>query len=198
LIADKIDHLIKRLQFQLWYYGNPPWDTGVPPPELQYFIQQHPVGRALDLGCGTGTNLLALEQAGWQTCGVDFAWRAVRIARRRLKENGFHADVRVGDVTDLREIRGPFDLILDIGCYHSLPFRSRSIYQQNLHRLLALGGVFMVYAHCKSEKWAADHGISSTDEEQFGAILRLIHKETGEDRNRGPSAWLTYRLERSN
>ena len=34
-------------------------------------------GRALDLGCGTGGNALALAEAGWDVAGVDIAARAI-------------------------------------------------------------------------------------------------------------------------
>lgn len=197
MITEKINTLIRRLQFQIWYYRRPPWDTLLSPPELQTFIQYHPAGRALDLGCGTGTNLLTLAQAGWQVTGVDFAWRAVQIARRRLRDHGFRADVQLGDVTELNGIPGPFDLILDIGCYHNLSRRGRKVYQNKLDALLADNGTFLIYAHYKSELRAGNHGIDAEDEEQFGCFLRLIDKQIGEDRHRGASVWLTYQLERS-
>lgn len=196
MAANNLGDLFRRLEFHLWYYRRPPWDTGVTPPELQDFIRQNPPGRALDLGCGSGTNVIALAQAGWQVTGVDFAWRALRMARRRVEQAGVQAEVHLGDVTDLSGIRGPFDLILDIGCYHNLRPEQRIAYQGNLRRLLADGGAFLLYTHCHREGLAAHRGWSRADEEQIGAFLRLIHKQTGQERQRGPSAWLTYRRER--
>ena len=76
------------ISFSLRYLGKPPWDTQTSPPELIEFIAQHRVGRALDLGCGTGTNLVTLAQAGWEVCGVDFIWLAVLKAKNRLKKVG--------------------------------------------------------------------------------------------------------------
>ena len=47
---------MRRIFFELRYLlGDVPWDTGVSPPELLDFLDRHPPGRALDLGCGTGT-----------------------------------------------------------------------------------------------------------------------------------------------
>lgn len=197
MTVDKLQDLIRRLRYHFWYYRRPPWNTGVTPPELEEFISQHPPGRALDLGCGSGTNLIRLAQAGWQVTGVDFAWRAVRLARKRLGQAGLRAEVLLGDVTDLRRVRGSFDLILDIGCYHSLPREKRSLYRQNVQRLLADGGTLLLYAHCRRSDRQEKHGWGAADEEQFARILRLIHRQTGQEGQRGPSIWLTYRRERS-
>src|SRR5438132_11612963 len=62
--------------FQLAYLvGFKPWDSGVPPPELVEVVegpQALEPGRALDLGCGTGTNCIYLAEHGWDATGVDF------------------------------------------------------------------------------------------------------------------------------
>src|SRR4030066_306033 len=100
--------VLQRLVYQLWYYRKPPWDTGVSPPELLAHIERHPPGRALDLGCGTGTNVITLAQHGWQVTGVDFAWRAIRQAQRKAKRAGVLVDLRVGDVTRLEGGGPPF------------------------------------------------------------------------------------------
>ena len=49
---------IRRLTFSLWYYFNPPWDSGISPPELLDFLEGRSSGHAIDLGCGTGTNVI--------------------------------------------------------------------------------------------------------------------------------------------
>ncbi len=75
----KLLHRLPRwLQFNLRYLGNPPWDTGVSPPELLAIIAEKQPGRALDLGCGTGTNLLTHggKGLGGHRGGSGFAVRA--------------------------------------------------------------------------------------------------------------------------
>jgi hypothetical protein len=50
----------KSWSFDLRYLlGQPPWDTKVTPPEVVELVEGEglPFGRALDLGCGTGTNV---------------------------------------------------------------------------------------------------------------------------------------------
>src|SRR5690606_35007417 len=112
--------LSRWLQFNLMYLNSPPWDTGVSPPELLEFIRAHAPGNAIDLGCGTGTNLLTLARAGWTVTGVDYALKAVAAARRRLARAGISGEVRSGDGSRLEVVRGSYDLVLDIGCYHGL------------------------------------------------------------------------------
>jgi SAM-dependent methyltransferase len=40
-------------------------------------------GKCLDVGCGTGTHLAALADAGWSVVGVDASADQLRVARRR-------------------------------------------------------------------------------------------------------------------
>lgn len=142
-----ISRLLYWLRYNLAYFGNPPWDTGISPPELIEFLSSHSTGRAVDLGCGTGTNLVTLARAGWDVTGVDFAIKAVRWSRQRLERQGLTGEVLQGDVTHFSSPNQPFDLVLDIGCYHGLPKSSRLMYLVNLQRLLKVKGTFLVYCH---------------------------------------------------
>jgi len=99
----------------------------------------------LDLGCGTGTNVITLAQRGWQVVGVDFVKRAIQSARRKADQTGVSAEFVVSDVTRLEKVDGDFDLVLDIGCFHSLDTRERESYLQNLERLTKPGSTFLVY-----------------------------------------------------
>ncbi len=127
---------LRRLRFNLRYYRNPPWDTGVSPPELMDFIKGYSMGsrpgRALDLGCGTATNVITLAQHGWQVTGVDFARIAIGMARRKARRAGVKVDLRVGDVIQEGVADGAYDLVLDIGCFHSLTPEGRVAYVRNL------------------------------------------------------------------
>lgn len=158
---------IRWLRFNLVYFRRPPWDTRVSPPELLDFVANRPPGRALDLGCGAGTNVITLAKAGWQANGVDFALEAIREGRKRLQSAGVQARLEVGDVTDLRGFNGPYDLILDMGCYHGVPKDGRVAYRENVQRLLAPGGVFMLYAAVGERK-------ISISEAEVGELVSLF------------------------
>ena len=180
----------RRLVFDLWYLLKPPWDTGVSPPELTEFIGSHPPGRALDLGCGTGTNVITLAHHGWEVTGVDFAGRAIRAARRKARQAGVDVDLRVGDVTKASTLGGPYDLVLDMGCFHSLPQEGRRRYAANIERLLAPEGTYMLYVFLKRAGNKLGPGV--TDAELSALPFRLTARREGDERGRHPSAWLTF------
>lgn len=183
---------MRRAQFELRYLlGRAPWDTGVSPPELLAFLDANPAGRALDLGCGTGTNVVTLGQRGWDVTGVDFSARAIGAARARARAAGLAADLRRGDVTDLANIEGPFDMILDIGCFHRLGSVAQARYAGNLDRLQGRRGTFLLYAFVADPTTPSE--LLSVDQTaaRFAPQLALRAVQLGSDR-RHASAWFTF------
>ncbi len=155
----------------------------------------NPPGRALDLGCGTGTNLLALAQSGWQVTGVDYAWRAIALARRRLAQAGYKADIRLGNVLDLHDLHQPFDLVLDIGCFHGLSAEGKRTYLHNLQRLLADGGGAWLVFGFRNELGEGGFGISPGDIAAISKELNLISREDSLDRDH-PATWLLFKKDK--
>jgi SAM-dependent methyltransferase len=180
-----------RILYILWYLRRPPWDTGVSPPELMKYLEKNPPCRAIDLGCGTGTNVITMAKKGWEVTGVDFVPRAVAVARRKARESRVKADLRVGDVTRLEGISGPFDLALDIGCFHSLPHQGQAKYLEHLERLLAHRGSLLLYVFFRQEG-EGGAGIVESELAYIGHKLRLIWREDGTERGHKPSAWLEF------
>jgi hypothetical protein len=64
--------------------GDLPWDTGLPSSELQRVVNRNTIRpcRALELGCGTGTNCVWLAQQGFEVTGIDVAPLAVETPMR--------------------------------------------------------------------------------------------------------------------
>lgn len=184
-------NLVKKLFYNFLYLTNPPWDTGVTPPELVSFVDSRPPGRALDLGCGTGTNVIYMAQHGWNVTGVDFIRRAIRKARRKATKAGVEADFRVDDVVRLRNIHGPFHLILDIGCFHNLQDHEKKRYLRNIDQLLSPDGTFLIYTFIKNDP-SQKTGISDRDIEAMQSILHLTSRQDGTDRGVRTSAWLRF------
>ncbi|RME08132.1 MAG: class I SAM-dependent methyltransferase [Anaerolineae bacterium] len=183
---------LKRWVFNLWYWGSPPWDTGVSPPELLQFLAQHPPGRALDLGCGTGTNVITLAQHGWEAVGVDFAPRAIRRARRKARAAGVQAEFYVDDVTRLRQVTPPFDLVLDIGCYHGLSEEEQERYLARLLEVLAPAGHFLLYVFFRPQEQSPRPGVVEADLARLEKGLQRVWRQDGRQGDR-PAAWLLLR-----
>ena len=191
--TQKVQNLFRRLLFQYWYFGQPKWDTGTSPPELLDFIGQHTPGRAIDIGCGTGTNVVTLAKAGWQVTGVDFAPRAIHLAKQKIRESGIRAGLSVNDATNLRGINGPYNLALDIGCFHGIPKAGQSRYLEQLDRILAPDGFWLMYGFFRPGTVKAGTGLVEADMNSISAQLTLISRRDGFDDKRGrPSAWFLF------
>jgi SAM-dependent methyltransferase len=178
---------VRRLWFGLWYWlpRRPPWDTGVTPPELERFVASQPPGRALDIGCGTGTNVVYLARHGWEAVGVDFVKRAIAKARGRARDAGVACTFLVEDATRL-QVAGPFDLALDMGCLHSIAVSGRSGYAAGLARVVRPGGTFLLYAF---EPGGPAVGLTANDvRATFANVFAVVGVEKGKGR---PSAWYT-------
>lgn len=183
----------RRFFFDLMYrFGSPPWDTGISPPELIDFIENHPPGRALDMGCGTGTNAITLAEHGWRVTGVDFSAKAIQVARNKAGQAGVEIDFRVGDVSRLEDAGGPFDLNLDIGCFHGLPEERRRPYLENVIRFLAPGGTYLLYVFFR-DPGSTGAGIDQEDLDRIAGRLEQVDRQDGTERGIRPSAWLTFK-----
>ena len=139
-----------------------------------------PVGTALDLGCGAGTNALKLAERGWSVVGVDWAEHAIELARRSAQEKGLDATFYVGDTTTW-EPPAKFDLVIST---YALPGGEDS--QRTLHtavKALAPGGTLLVAEWDKSmsEVWnfAEDELLSP---EQIVVLLPGLEIEKAEVR----------------
>jgi ubiquinone/menaquinone biosynthesis C-methylase UbiE len=189
-----VQNLFRRLLFQYWYFGQPKWDTGVSPPELLDFIHEHKPGRAIDIGCGTGTNVVTLARSGWQVTGLDFAPRAIQLAKQKVNDARAGAELLISDATNMRGISGPFDLALDIGCFHGISKDRQSKYLEQLNRILAPNGFWLLYGFFKPRDADDDGpGLVEADMARITSRLTLISRRDGFDDKRGrPSAWLLF------
>lgn len=189
----QVQNLFRRLLFQYWYFSSPPWDTGISPPELIEFIETHKPGRAIDIGCGTGTNVITLAKSGWRVTGVDFAPRAIKLARRKIKQAGISAEVQVNDATKLSGISAPFDLALDIGCFHAVSKEGQARYLDQLDRILAPNGFWLWYGFLKPNAAPSTPGLAEADLSLISTRMHLLSRREGHDTTRGrASAWFMY------
>lgn len=127
--------------------GMLPWDTIEPDPVLVECIDSRSVvpGRALDIGCGTGTHARWLASRGFEVLGVDVAPRAIEIAREKVAPEPFATRVRfaVGDFLTKLPDGGPFDFVFDRGCFHVFDAEDRTRFAAQVARVLSPGGIWL-------------------------------------------------------
>ena len=94
--------------------------------------------RALDLGCGAGSNVLWMAEHGRRAVGVQQATGAVRAAnaRQRARRGSPGCSFVAGDALALPFRSASFDLASDIGCFHTLPVERRADYAHEVARVL--------------------------------------------------------------
>src|ERR1700737_3604541 len=182
--------------------GFKPWDTGVPPPELVSVVEgedRFAPGKALDLGCGTGTNSIYLAQHGWEVTGIDFVPRAIKAARRKAAAAGVSPRFIVGDGTRLSElgVGSGYALLLDLGCFHSIPDTGRDAYVRGATEAALPGAVILLFCAARGDKpqRIGPRGVASGEAAQrFASGWDLVGEAAGRPRLGCFSAW--YRLGR--
>lgn len=195
-----------RVEGRRWYgavyraayrLGLAVWDRGVPAPGLAELVRGWPPGRALDLGCGTGVNSVYLAQRGWNVTGVDMVPRALGLARRRAEREGVAPRFVEGDVTRLRDfgVGDGFTLLLDAGCFHTLPADLRADYVDSVSEAAAPDATLLLYGFVRPPRIAPMRAGVSTAEvrERFGGGWEL----EGDERVDRRFEFWRYRLRRS-
>jgi SAM-dependent methyltransferase len=194
----RLDTLFYQLSYR---FGHPRWDSDQPNEELVAMTQSLTPRRALDLGCGTGANAVFLAQHGWDVVGVDFAPQAIETARKRSLDTRNAVSFVLADVTRLAGagVRGPFDLVLDLGCYHALPARLRDAYVAQLAAVTGPGADFYlagVSVAPASWRLLRASGVQAGElRERFGASFELTEQSQLGPIGR-PAAFVLYHLVR--
>ncbi|MEZ4335488.1 MAG: class I SAM-dependent methyltransferase [Sandaracinaceae bacterium] len=127
------------------------WDRDAPDAALVRWAGE--ATRAVDLGCGTGTHALWLAHRGVRVDAVDFSSRAVSALRRRARDARLDLGVEQADVLRWRP-SAPYDLVVDYGCFHSLPIEARARYAEVVAEAAAPGATFVLMA--MSPRWPID------------------------------------------
>ncbi|MFH1811637.1 MAG: class I SAM-dependent methyltransferase [Pseudomonadota bacterium] len=128
-----------------------PWYYEALDPDVEAALGRRALasGHALDLGCGPGTQSLHLVRHGFEVTASDISGAAVLHTERLASEQGLTLHGVVDDILH-SQLTGPFDLVVDRGCFHVLPPGRRSHYVDTMARILAPAGVLLL--KCFSEK----------------------------------------------
>lgn len=158
--------LIYRLAYRL---GLTIWQRPTPPAGLVALVEGPaalPPGRALDIGCGTGTDTIYMATHGWEVTAVDIVPKALSTARARATAAAVTPRFVEGDITrpDPLDLGDGYTLILDFGCFHTLPDDRRPAYVAGVTRAAAPGATLLLYGFTRPPKAAPMRAAISADE----------------------------------
>ena len=122
-----------------------PWDSGIPDPHLRAVIDGHGIdlGQALEIGCGTGTNVIWLAERGFNVTGLDLSKTAIARAEVKVAAADVSCALSASDFLVDEVSGGPFDFIYDRGCFHVFDeAEKRSIFASRVADLLAPEGIW--------------------------------------------------------
>ena len=136
-----------KVFYELGYrYFRMPWDIGARK-ELVELVESGRIApcRAIDLGIGTASNVIFLAQRGFDVVGVDYAASAVALGRKRAQSAGVKVTFVADDLTDLHQVSGTFDFLVDYGTLDDLLPRDRDLYMRTILSLTHPGSRFLLY-----------------------------------------------------
>lgn len=165
--------------------GVTPWDTGITPPEVVAFWESQAVApgdRALDLGCGTGTNVAFLAGQGLESLGIELAGAALLQARTRCARlpasTAACMHFALADVTRLPVSGYNAAYVLDVGCFHGVPPSEREAYVAGVDQNLRVGGYYHLFAFDRVPDLVKQNPDRGMDEDEvrrrFGARYRVV------------------------
>lgn len=180
-----------------------PWDIG-PRQELVELVGNGRLTpcRTIDLGSGTASNCVFLAQHGFDVTGVDFAQAAVDLGNKRAAAANVQVNFIRDDLTNLQNVRGAFDLLVDYGTLDDLRPPQRDRYVQNILPLTHAGSRYLLYCFEWEPRWYERPYFSSMAMLPGEAELRFaphfdIERYAAESGLKGvPRGWAVYLMTR--
>jgi SAM-dependent methyltransferase len=123
--------------------GDLPWDLERPDANLIRSVELFGIKpcNALDIGCGTGDNVLWLAKNGFTATGIDISPKAIEMAQKKSEENSIQADFFTRDILKDTLPNAPFQLIFDRGCFHTFRKKKQQrLFAKQVHHHLEAGG----------------------------------------------------------
>jgi len=120
--------------------------------DVAWAIETLPItpAKALDLGCGPGTQAIELSRLGFETTGTDISPSAVHKADARAKKEGVAVTFVCDDILKT-QLKDTYAVIMDRGCFHVLDTDQRPDYLRSILRLLDRNGYLLLKTFHKRE-----------------------------------------------
>jgi SAM-dependent methyltransferase len=152
----------------LYRLGLAPWERRDIADSWQPLLdsaQAPALGRALDVGCGSGRDAVYLAKRGWQVTGVDAVEKPLASARRRAAEEGVEVQWVRGDVAELGRLglQAGYRLLYDFGCIHGLSDADRKGAAAGLTQLAAPRATLLITAFRAGRGFALPRGMNQED-----------------------------------
>ncbi len=152
-----------------------PWDTGQPAPELRHLIESRKIrpGRALEMGCGSGSDAMYLAHKGFAVTAVDYSSMALARARVLAAEANIPVELLEADICHFAHFIELVDFVFDRGCYEHLrqTEQDRAGYIATLRQITRGGTVFLLLMRGPASKGSSRTGIQ----------VRRVLAELGEE-----------------
>jgi len=120
-----------------------PWAHAEPSLFLAEVCREKAPGKALDIGCGAGTDSVYLARQGWDVTSLDFMPKALEYTQQRASEAGVNVTPVEADITAW-EPPQQYDLVLDHGLLHNMDPVRFPAYRKCLMKALAADGDFVL------------------------------------------------------
>ena len=133
---------------------NPEWEkkhsrgygNKYPSEEVMSFLSSRRPSNLLDIGCGTGYNMLWAAYHGVEVVGVDGSKSAIDEAKNVL--SGYKHELHLFSLpAKLPFPDNSFDAAIDIECLYCLPIDDAAIMYKEIHRVLKPDGYLLLRAH---------------------------------------------------
>lgn len=120
-----------------------PWSHDEPSLFLAEICRARRPGRALDMGCGSGTDSVYLAGQGWDVTALDFVPKALEYTEERARAAGVTVKPVVADIT---EWAAPcaYDLVLDHGLLHNMDPQRHAAYRERVMKAISDDGDFLL------------------------------------------------------
>ncbi len=167
-----------------------PWHEADPPKLLIEALDKRSTpGRALDIGCGSGTYSIYMAERGYQVTAIDFMPQAIAMLSKRIADTDLAIEAVQADIGKWTAT-APFEVILDVGCLHTPGTISLDSYKNRLLDWLAPGGDFILLHFGRRSWWdrwpiGPSRVYADTLFQQFAPELELV-EDASEKRSNMP------------
>ncbi len=131
---------IRLLDIDLARYQNPPAHTHYPLDYAFYLLGDVQNKLVVDLGCGSGEDVVLLRQRGARVIGIDISPHLIAIAHERLRKYGVDAELRIASAYETHLLDESADVVFCMSVLHHLQLDR---VKNEIRRILKPNGLFI-------------------------------------------------------